>query len=461
MNIRSFASAICFAIFATFVQSADVNSVTNVTSSTNVATLNTTNIVNTVNVTNIVTQTNIVEKAVEKTGEKPVAAIFVINNLGENDLKYVFDNVTPQTLEDQTDIFRNILSSRLGGNGFGIVNQDVVLAALKKAKFVDENEDLYSKLQEKNTAQQLADLVGANYLIIGRLLGLEYEENHFERGKIKTDMMIYTLHSGYEVIDGNDGSSFISGSYEAQKKERITGNRNGEGSIKKFSNNRLLSLYRDSSVKINDDFQKKLAEMGPIPASSSKGLTYFRVECVLANISDLPLTLPLFWINNDGTIGTPKKGIQNLQIYIDGVGIDVDGVLLGTSDEVLDGKSGIHTLQISRTGMNTIEKRVNFKKGATPDRPQVFRIALQPTEEEMQTLKQNILFFQDLLERNKKLDGKLRLTEALAKEIEAHGQMLAQSGYRVTVDEQYRGKSPYDGGVIKWNQVLEDGIRVH
>ena len=436
----------CLLLVAANLYASDV-SVTNGTSVTNVFNTEEADIVNTVAITNVVNPKK------QNKAEKYTAALFVINNLNSSEPEYVIQDLSPDVLQEQTDRFRNILSARLAKTGFNVINPDVVIETLRKANIPDDR-NLYSKLQEQDTAHQLADIMNADYIIVARLLGLEVEERNYRgSGRIGTSMSTYTLYTGYEVMSGYDGASFLSGVSEPQRRERVTDPKSEAGVVKTFSNNRMLRLYSDAAGEIADEIQDGFARLKKekqIPSTKDTGESYFLVDCVLADLSMLPVTMPLFWVNNDGTIGIPEDGVQNVQIFIDGVDVEIDGITVGTSGELLESKPGIHKLKVNRSGMDPVVKTVNFKKKMTKEKPQHFRFAVSPSKKEMNKLIEAVLFYQNLLERNKTLDGKLRLNDAEAKALEGYGKMLEQSGFRIDIAEKYAGRSPNDGVINNW-----------
>ena len=181
----------------------------------------------------------------------------------------------------------------------------------------------------------------------------------------------------------------------------------------------------------------------------------------------VPLTLPHFWIAENGIIEIPEKQGQNLNIYADGAIVELDGVMVGTTPGTFEARSGVHKLSVTREGNKPVVRTINIKKSSTT--PQVFNIAVAPTSDVIQKLKENILFFQELVERNQKLAIKRResdnqmeinmmLTEGEVQKMYGFAKFLEQSGFRVEVSSNYTGKSPYDGSVLNLYHLNKDSF---
>lgn len=410
------------------------------------------------------TSTSEVNKVVETTKTNTIpkrlnAALFIINNLDSS-------------LQDQSDIFRSVLSSRLAKTGFSIINQDVVMEALKKNELADQN-DVLGAVSQQSTALSLAETMGADYLIVARLIAYELEEVNYNRGQTATEMTVHKLHIGYEVLLGDNGSSFLSGAISPQRADRRTAD------ISIVSNNYLIGLMNEAADQIADELQTKLARLKtanavPVP---TRTLMPFTVNCVLADLSLAPLTMPLFWINNDGTLTVPDQGVKNASIYANGAIVELDGAMIGTTPGTFDAKPGLHKITITRKGTKPITRTINIKRQSL--KPQELNISVAATEEEVAKLKESILFYQDLLERNQEREialhkakaeirtidtdnaVKLRLSEAEAERIKGYAKMLEQSGFRVDARSNYQGKSPYDGGVINWMDINKNTLFDH
>ena len=376
------------------------------------------------------------------------AGLFVINSAPE--------------CQSLTDQFRSIVGSRLASTGFSVINQDIVLESLEKEGITNQ-ENAYTRLLEEGTALSLAEAMNADYLIVARLLGTNKEQRSYQRGAVATDMNIYKLHVGYEVLVGADGSSFISGAITPQKTELITKD------LSINNTDRLLELMGDAANQISSEIGEKLAALrvrNAIPANDNS-YKIFTVNCVIADLSMVPLTLPHFWIAENGIIEIPEKQGQNLNIYADGAIVELDGVMVGTTPGTFEARSGVHKLSVTREGNKPVVRTVNIKKSSTT--PQVFNIAVAPTSDVIQKLKENILFFQELVERNQKLAIKRResdnqmeinmmLTEGEVQKMYGFAKFLEQSGFRVEVSSNYTGKSPYDGSVLNLYHLNKDSF---
>lgn len=87
--------------------------------------------------------------------------------------------------EKQLDTFRSIVSSRMAQTGFSVINQDVVIEALRK-KGLSLSPDTLGAITREGTALSLSELMGADYLIIARLLGYQTQRKSYSRGQIAT-----------------------------------------------------------------------------------------------------------------------------------------------------------------------------------------------------------------------------------------------------------------------------------
>ena len=124
------------------------------------------------------------------------AAIFVENRAGQ-----AFDAKVP-VLED-------FITSRITEKGFSVISREVVIDSLKN--YDSENnkspdgEKLDTLLSNNTSALRLAQLMGADYIIMTSITSFGTEKKSFKGYGVETVNIITNLRASYKILEGVQG----------------------------------------------------------------------------------------------------------------------------------------------------------------------------------------------------------------------------------------------------------------
>jgi curli biogenesis system outer membrane secretion channel CsgG len=174
-------------------------------------------------------------------------------------------------------------------------------------------------------ASQMGRLLGARYVLTGRVISMSAEEKAFSGYGINTTNTILTLSVSVRVVNGETGSIEFSGRTSAQR----TINQAGGLSVR--SSNAYGGLAEDAAVKVVAEIVKS----GRFNAASTGGAAPIRAKLVRVAVESSP----------------------------PGADVEVDGIFYGNAGETLRLPEGLHLVKISLGGRRAWEKKVQISDG--------------------------------------------------------------------------------------------------
>lgn len=344
------------------------------------------------------------------------AALIVENRAGDE-----FKRLASQ-LEDQ-------LSSRLAGQGLVLVSRQVVTDAIAKE---GEGARLDGLLSERSSSLRLAQSLGAEFIVLASLSSVTRDQRTFNDGGLQLTSANHVLRVAYRIAEAGEGGALVGDSLRVSR--NLRGTQTGGIDSTEIYN----QLVDDAVAGILKAFPAKVLQVSKTEVIKPTTTIEVAISAVPVDLTQNPLQLPDLRVAADGSVS--KGGAAPMEVTLADVGIEIDGVLVGTTPAALRLAPGFHKLRLTRPGFRDIEQTINPVAGLR------LRPALQMSEAGYARWKDNIAFLQTI-EINRKL------TDAQVKAVEGFAKMLEQSGYRVESREdskiQVNGKSLYDGATLQ------------
>lgn len=344
------------------------------------------------------------------------AALIVENRAGDE-----FKRLASQ-LEDQ-------LSSRLAGQGLVLVSRQVVTDAIAKE---GEGARLDGLLSERSSSLRLAQSLGAEFVVLASLSSVTRDQRTFNDGGLQLTSANHVLRVAYRIAEAGEGGALVGDSLRVSR--NLRGTQTGGIDSTEIYN----QLVDDAVAGILKAFPAKVLQVSKTEVIKPTTTIEVAISAVPVDLTQNPLQLPDLRVAADGSVS--KGGAAPMEVTLADVGIEIDGVLVGTTPAALRLVPGFHKLRLTRPGFRDIEQTINPVAGLR------LRPALQMSEAGYARWKDNIAFLQTI-EINRKL------TDAQVKAVEGFAKMLEQSGYRVESREdskiQVNGKSLYDGATLQ------------
>ncbi len=271
-----------------------------------------------------------------ETVKKLKATIFVQNNLKVKNTDY-------------TTQLNDYITTVLTQNGFSIIDKKYVIAKVES----DESEDLevkkglknISALQDfiKNENIQNEDMsslrmgqnLNADYLVFATISSLGTDTRTFKgEGDLYKENISatdFTLRVSLKINNTKDGGTIYSDVVTVKK--RIGGNQFLSGNNLEVVNELLYNAAKKIGERVND------------------------------NLSDI----------KNADKGKDEKELEfSIESNVDGVTVELDGGVIGTTPSVFEADKGFHNLKISKERYGTWEKMINLSKNG-----QVFQVTLE------------------------------------------------------------------------------------
>ncbi len=268
-------------------------------------------------------------------------------------------------------------------------------------------------LDSDSSVLRLAQMMGADYIIVASITSFGSQKKVFEGYGVKTVNLVYNLRASYKILDAVQGGSMASDMVKVSKTLRFT-----EHSMTEDSDV-INELLVDAAVKIAESLEKKqIASPPPKP-----DLVEITITCNMQDIAQLPITIPDIRVKDDNTIVIEK---ERLDVQVLNVAVEFNGTVIGSTPGTFKVPPGLNKIRLTREGFRDWERTVNVIAG------QKLNIALQMNEAGYTRWKDNIKFLQ-------KLKNGEKLTDATAEIIKGGAQMLKQSGYKVDAKTDIKG----------------------
>ena len=340
---------------------------------------------------------------------RPVAAIFVRNR------EKRIDDARVMQLEDE-------LVAALDGACFTTVSREDALNAV--ARFAKEGSnagtearrgvdgdplrDLDRQLSNDASALQLAQAMGADYVLVASLTALRTDRRTLtEPGRnVSTIVEAYRLDATYRILGRAEGRVVASGSAGASDSVRQTPELQVERDI-------VADLVSQAAVKMAEAMKKR-CEKSALPAPDQLQLVAIEIFGTPADLAvpEIVKDDKGQWIVRSGSYVLEPTSFM----------VEIDGIVAGSTPSPIRATKGLHKLRITRPGYETYEATVNVQPGAGP-----LVIPMKITPEERARWQEMARFFADL-----KTDA--ALTDAQVSVLEGYATMLRNS--KLSIDQK-------------------------
>jgi len=337
------------------------------------------------------------------------AAIFVENRAGN-------------TFNDKVSVLEDLITSYITEKGFSVLSREVVINGLKNYS-TEEPKTLNTevpgakldKLLSNNTsALRLAQMMGADYIVVASITSFGTEKKVFKGYGVETVNLITNLRATYKILEGVQGGTLVADTVKVSKSERFTERSHIE------SSDVVNDLLDEAACKIAESLDKKqIPQLPPKP-----NFVEITIACGMQDLAQLPISVPDVRVTKDGTIVMEK---DNLDVQVLDVTVELNGVVIGSAPGSFKAPPGLNKIHLSREGFRDWERTINIYEG------QKLKVALQMNEAGYARWKDNTAFLQLLK------DGE-KLTDATAELIRGGAQMLRQSGFKIDAKADVTGE---------------------
>ena len=338
---------------------------------------------------------------------QPVAAGLQDSNDNRRMAAIFTANHADKTLDDKLPALEDFISSRITEKGFSAISREVATAAASSLLKDSQQTDIDKALNNNASVLRLAQMLGANYIIVASISTYGTEKQTTEAYDVKSVSVTTTLRVSYKILDGIQGGTLAGDTFKVSSAKRFTENSRIE------STDIINDLLDEVSVKIAESVGTKAIKT--VVASSK--LAEFSVACGMQDLAQLPVTVPDVQLTANNTVVVGKEKLPVLALN---VMVELDGAGIGSTPASFKVPPGLHKIRLRRDGFKDYEGTISVNQGQT------FNVALQMTDAGYQRWKDNTAFLNSI-ENGKKL------TDAEAEKIRGEAQMLRQSGNLVNV----------------------------
>ena len=337
------------------------------------------------------------------------AAIFVENRAG-NDL-----NNKVSALED-------FLTSRITGKGFSILSREVLINSLRN--YPPESGDgegepsaaKLDKLLSNNTSVlRLAQMMDVDYIIAASIASVGTEKKVFRGYGVETVNLVTTLRVSYKILEAVYGGTLVADTVKVSNTMRSTESSHTE------SSDMINELLDNASVMIAESLMQKQLAQTPQKAD----LAEITISCGMQDLAQLPTSVPDIRLTEKQKIVIENN---NPEVQALDVTVELNGTVIGSAPGLFKASPGLNKIRLSREGFKDWERTINITNG------QSLKVALQMTDAGYKRWKDNTDFLY-LLKKDEKL------TEAEVERIKGLAQMFRQSGFKVDIKEDIKGKT--------------------
>ena len=327
----------------------------------------------------------------------------------------IVENRAAAGLNDKVAVLEDLVSSRVAGKGLSVISRDVVTRSLKNyATGNNPNGELNAvdqALENGTTALNLAQTLGADYILVPAITSLGAETKTYNGNGIATVNVTHRLRVTYKIVDAGTGGAVRGDTVIAEKTTRQTAN------VQTEDTDVLNDLLDDAAQQLADAIVQSAGTLAATTAKADQ--VTFQVSCTLADPQNQPVTIPPLYLTTDNTVV-----LTNLPVPVQAldVNVELDGVVLGSAPGEFKARPGLHKIRLTREGMGTWERTINVSEG------QALRVALQLTPDSYARWTATTSFLADLVNGKKLTDAQVKVYEGLAK-------FLSESHYRVDTKE--------------------------
>lgn len=324
------------------------------------------------------------------------AAIFVQNRAGAE-------------FQDQVDVLNDLVGTRLTEKGFSIIDKGVVVSKFRESRESDGRRNPGSdapleagkkeaKVEDAvadASALRIAQMIGADYLVIATINSAGRETRNFSGYGTQTQTNIYNLRLALKVLEGNQGGSVYGDTVSVSERIAVGPNLSVEST--------------DLIPKLLDAAARKIAE----------------------NVSDKVERIRSVKVKSVPTVEL------TINCNVEGAVVELDGAAIGSAPGRFYAAPGLHQLRVTKEWLTPWERTVNIFPN------QVISVSLELSEQGLgryATIEQ----LKADLARNKQLsDVEMKEREAavgIAKEqseAEAYAKKLISEGEKKRREESY------------------------
>lgn len=249
------------------------------------------------------------------------AAIFIQNRAGAE-------------FSDKLDTLNDLLTTRLTGKGFLVIDRSVVLAKFREARDLDpllqRDVDLLGGSGDSGgenslpgaSALRIAQMIGADYLVMASLTSLGRETRTFqgEGSSYRTSNQshTYTLRIALKVLEGNSGGTvygdLVSVAERVAVVERL-----------KIETNEVVNRLLDAAaVKVAENVGDKIQKIRDVKVKAAE------------------------------VVGFSVKS------NVDGASVELDGAVIGSTPGSFVAAPGLHQLKVAKQWLTTWDKTINI-----------------------------------------------------------------------------------------------------
>lgn len=333
----------------------------------------------------------------------------------------IVENHAGAQFDDKIPVLEDLVGTRVAGNGYSVISRDVVTEALN-----NQPNALDNALNDNSSALRLAQNLGADFILVPSITTYGSEKKTYNGNGIVTLNITYTLRVGYKIVEAGAGGAIRGGTVTATKTIRQTSDLSTDDS------DLINGLLDDAAGQLADAVVQNATTLPTEVAKSA--MVEITVSCGMQDLAQLPVSVPDIRVLDDGTVlvQTNRLAVQVLDATV-----EVNGTAVGSAPGKFKVPPGLNKMRITREGFNTWERTVNFSEG------QKFNVALQMSDAGYARWKDNVTFLQEIETAKKMTDGTVKMMGGFA-------QMLQQSGFRIDIRDEAKGKSLFDGAGLKF-----------
>src|SRR5207249_1272270 len=109
-------------------------------------------------------------------------------------------NHADKTLDDKLPALEDYISSRITEKGFSVISREVATAALSSLKKDSQQTEIDKMLENNSTMLRLAQMLGANYIIVATISSYGTEKQTTKAYDIETVTVTTTLRVSYKIL---------------------------------------------------------------------------------------------------------------------------------------------------------------------------------------------------------------------------------------------------------------------
>jgi hypothetical protein len=339
--------------------------------------------------------------------EKYKVAIFVANRT--------------KIVDDKVLVMQDLLNGYATDKGFSIISrEDTINAVAKLAPDAGPNKGDHNLpgakmdevLSNNTSAMHLATNLGADYVLMVSLTTFGTDKQRYTDREKGIDLIMYKhqLRATYKVLDTTIGGSMTAGVATATISDRVAPGNNvieRENLVDDLIDSAAMDMASMLATASRADAIKPIADAG-------KDAT-FRIDSAVAD-----LFYPEIVKNEKGEqiLGAGRYRLEAMS-----VGVELDGVMIGTTPGPFTAKPGLHKIRLRREMFKDYEATVKISDGAALVLP------MRMTDEGFQR-------FTDMAKGMAELKAGQALTDAQVKVWEGYAKQL--EGSTIKIDQQIK-----------------------